>query len=623
MLLALILVIALKSETFAFKTEEIIPTEKGKVENFITTCMDQIGEDALFKVGVQSGYIEVPEDIFKDGSKNLKISPMNVVPFWAIGPNTYVPSLDEIKEEIDTYMENNLRECLFGMEAFQEKYNLIEKSDITADTKIVESKVIFNVHWDVEIKNKAGEVVSEVINHLVESPVKLKRVYDTAVTILQKEMGDLKLEDIAQDLLALDHPNVPLTGIELKCSKKTWDVNKVEETLMKMLRINVRELKVQGTEYVDFPEELTYYQNHYIWDVGEEINDEVSVMFNFDETYPYVFAVTPLAGTKMKSSQLGGTDPINFLCIQTWKFTYDLVYPVLVRVRDETTNYEFNFAFTVHLIRNTPDKGDALARPSLIIPSVTADDYCKQANVPMTVRTVELIENGEGVSFYDDLGDVNVSFTCLRYKCDLGQTTYDYSGLGFAGFNTNFPYCVGGVLRGEKEGYKEDWERVVTRAGDTTELNLVPIIKVPLSKLKVVKHTSLGNNLGAATELSVDETALVKLTFAKTNETQNLLEHEVDAIISKGMDSQLIGGDELELLASADFTYYLEIMAFKDESFVGGYKGEVKIPWTQLKNANELTFHILSKETSNEGEMFEFMTNLEQLSKNIPALEIK
>ena len=50
LLLALILVLTLKSEIFAFKTEEIIPTEKGKVENFIITCMDQIGDDALFKI---------------------------------------------------------------------------------------------------------------------------------------------------------------------------------------------------------------------------------------------------------------------------------------------------------------------------------------------------------------------------------------------------------------------------------------------------------------------------------------------------------------------------------------------------------------------------------------------
>ena len=264
LLLALILVLTLKSEIFAFKTEEIIPTEKGKVENFIITCMDQIGEDALFKIGVQGGYIEIPEQIARDQGRSIVLSPFISLPYWAIGPTTYIPSLDEIKERMDIYMEENLRECLFEMDAFNEKYDLIEKSDITADTKIVDAKVIFGVHWDIEVKNKAGEVVSEVIDHIAESPVKLKRLHETAVTVIEKEMNTLKLEDITQDLIALEHPNVPVNGIELRCSKKTWNIDKVEETLMNMLRINVRELKVEGTDFVEFPDDFPYYQNHYV-----------------------------------------------------------------------------------------------------------------------------------------------------------------------------------------------------------------------------------------------------------------------------------------------------------------------------------------------------------------------
>src|SRR3989338_394911 len=260
LVLALVLVIALKQEVVTFKPGEIIPTQKGKIENFISTCIEQVGDDALLKIGVQGGYIDIPEEISANSELYLKTSLATTLPYWAYGPNTNIPSLILIQDRIDTYLEQNVRSCLFGMQAFQENYDLIEKSDITATTEITNNNVLFNVHWDVEIRNKAGEVVTELIEHQGESRVKLKKMHALAERIINKEMETLKLEDITQDLIALEHPNVPVAGIDLSCSKKTWDVEEVKQTLLDLVRINVRELKIKGTNIIEFPEELTYYQ---------------------------------------------------------------------------------------------------------------------------------------------------------------------------------------------------------------------------------------------------------------------------------------------------------------------------------------------------------------------------
>src|SRR3989344_3021790 len=158
LVLAVTLVIFVRKEIITFKPEEIIPTEKGKVENFITACIGQVGSDALVRVGLQGGYIELPFDVVDDNTKRLDISPALAVPYWAYGSETRIPSLLQIKEEIDTYLEENVRGCLFSMEAFQETYDLIEKSELTANTEIAASKVIFNLHWDVEIRSKGGEI---------------------------------------------------------------------------------------------------------------------------------------------------------------------------------------------------------------------------------------------------------------------------------------------------------------------------------------------------------------------------------------------------------------------------------------------------------------------------------
>ncbi|MEK6809662.1 MAG: hypothetical protein AABY40_03235, partial [Nanoarchaeota archaeon] len=416
---------------------------------------------------------------------------------------------------------------------------------------------------------------------------------------------------------------------ELSCSKKRWNVEKVKNTLLELARINIQELKVKGTDYVEFPEDLTYYQNHYVWNVGDEFRyPEVSVLFNFDQTYPYTFSVTPLVGNKMQSSQLGGSDLLSFLCIQTWKFTYDLVYPVLVKVKDETTGYTFQIAFTVHVVRNNPDRGEeAIPRPSYFVSTVSDEDYCGVRNIPMTIFTHELIEN-ENTGVYDrePLEGVQTSFTCLRYRCEMFPTEYDFGGRGnVAGYTANFPYCVGGILRGTKEGYKESWERVMTAAGKDVDLDLVPVYLLPANKIRIVKHNFAGpEEIGPAVPLKAEELGLVKVIFRKKDDLPTTPFHESSITKAQTDDKEAVeAADNLELLSKADFTYELEVTVLGGEKYVGGYKGNWNVPWDALIDAEEVVIHVVSRDTNNEEKMFDLMSNVGEYSRYVPAPEIK
>ncbi len=624
LVLALILVIALKQELVTFKPGEIIPTQKGKVEQFLTSCIEQVGDEALATIGAQGGYINVPPDVASDGNRNLRVSSFLVVPYWAYGATISIPPLDFIKREVDGYLEQNIRSCLLNTDAFREAYDIVEKSEIDADTEFVDNKVLFNVHWAIEVRNKAGEVVTELVDHSGESPVKLKRIHKLASRIVEKEMESLKVEDITQDLLALEHPDVPTAGIEISCSKKEWDVNKVKQRVQDLLRINIRELQIKGTDIIEYPEELTYYQNHYLWDIGEEYQDEdLSVVFNFDQQYPFTFGVTPLAGSKMKSSQLGGTDLLSFLCIQTWKFTYDVSYPVLVKVRDDT-GYIFNLAFTVHVVRNIPNRAEIVSRPSYFINTVTDEDYCRNMNVPMSVRTFELVQNEQsGVYSREPLEEANTSFTCLRYKCEMGTTEYRADLGDVAAYTKNFPYCVGGILRATKEGYKEDWERVVTEAGKEVELELMPVFMFPAGKTKVVKHEIHDDGtIGSAEELGKKESALIKIVLRKKEDPADRPFHESTIVRTKLVEERA-QEQNLELLAKADFRYELQVTVLEDEKFIAGYQGNWTVPWNEAANADQIIFHTASKDTFNEEEMFAFMLGIEEQSTLVPVPEIK
>ena len=620
-LLAVALLLLFQTEIFRFKTEEIIPTEKGKLENYLTTCIEQIGEEALFKMGLQGGYLDVPSDIAHDASQNLRLSSQLVVPYWAYGQQTRIPPLEDIKIRIDNYMKQNLRSCLLNLQPFQESYEIIEKSPIEPNTEITAAKEIFNVRWDIELKNKAGETIAEVIDHQAESSIKLKQVHELASLIIDREMSTLKFEDITQDLLALEHPDVPTAGMELSCTKKNWDLLQVQSSLKKLLHTNIKQIQIKGTNIIEYPENLPYYQNHYLWDIGETVNNKnINAYFNYEENYPFTFSITPLSGTKLQSTMLGGTDQISFLCLQNWKFTYDLSYPVLVRIRDETTGYNFNLAFTVHIIKNNPNRNEIVSRPSLAIETIDSEEFCANKKVPMTVKTYELIENDLGVFNREEISNVNLSYTCLRYKCDLGQTSFNpYTAS--SKITTNFPYCVGGILRGVKQDYKESWQRVVTEAGKEVELNLIPLYNLPASKIKIVKHNYVSEkNIGQPTELSKTETALIKLRIFKPNTTQPF--HEATLLYSP-TDKDLQEFQTLSLLAKADYTYELEINAFDQEKFMGGYKGKWTLSWSELSQANQITFHIASTDSRDENVVYGLILSLPQISTFIPNSEIK
>ena len=625
LLLIIILIILLKTEVLQIPGE-LAPTQKGKVEQFIINCIQQSGEEALNQAGLQGGYVTVPAEAASDGALHLRLSPMNVVPYWVVGTSKNIPPLEQIKSQADAYIEKNVHQCLLDSKAFQETYDLKERSTIKSDTRFVDSKTIFNVHWDLEIKNKGGEVIAEVIDHAAESPVKFKRLYDTARLIVEKELETLKLEDLTQDLIALEHPNVPIAGVDLSCERKEWDVSEVKQTIQELLRINLKQLKLQGTNFEPFPEDLTYYQNHYLWNVGEDFSQpQVGVTFNYDPGYPFIFGVTPLQGGKMRSSSLGGTSVLSSLCVQSWKFTYDVSYPVLVQISDETTGYVLNSAFTVHLVRNVPDRSASVgaSRPSYVLPTITDEDFCNRRAIPMTVLTQELVENKHtGIYNREPLDEVNISFTCLRYSCDLGATEYNFRNRGdVAGFTQYFPYCAGAILRAEKPSYKEDWTRLATTENKEVELNLIPLHLFPASKISFVKHEVDSQEIGSAQELDPEEIVSLRVRYFQPNETTPFQDSGV--AFSSRLGEQLLQTQSLTLLAKTDFTYDLDITLINNEQLVGGYQGNWTVPWEELAEAQKITFHLLYKKPRTEQEAYTFMLSLPEQSLLIPLPEIK
>ncbi len=626
LVLALLIVVFVKRESLTIKPEELLPTSKGAVASYISSCIKQLGEDALSRLGEQGGYVILPQDIANNGYVHLQTSPFTAVPYWAYGSTIAVPPLTTIKAQIDSYIQQHLRECVLGTGAFQQSFNLIEKSDIAVNTNIAENNVVFNVRWNIEVQDKQGEKITDLVDHAAESPVKLKHLYDTASRIITVEMRDLKLEDITQDLIALEHPDVPVSGFEISCTRKEWNIDTVKQRLQDLLRVNVRELKTQGTDFVEFPQELPYYTNHYIWDLGEDFDQKkVNVQFQYNNNYPFTFDVQPRSGNKLFSGSLGGgNNPlISFFCAQSWKFVYDVSYPVLVTVQDETTSFLFKMAFTVHLKHNIPDRSDVPVQP---LPSIAAAgaysdlQFCNTRNIPTTITTAEFVDNAHGVSYSEPLDNVNITYTCLQYRCDLGQTNYDFATLGdVAAKQINLPYCANAIIRGQKQGYKDSWTNLVTKPAAQAHLQLLPVTLFPVANISILQHEfNSPENIGVGKLLGNDETAIIKLRSTQNDPQTNQPLEEATIVISPDLPKDAAARQPLEFLAKADFTYTLDITILKGENFVGGYKANWTVPWDALASAEKLTFHIISRDSSSDLDLFELYSGLEQNSKYLP-----
>jgi len=241
----------------------------------------------------------------------------------------------------------------------------------------------------------------------------------------------------------------------------------------------------------------------------------------------------------------------------------------------------------------------------------------------MTVVTnSQVVSDEAGVNDITPLEDVEISFSCLKYSCEMGQTDFDFEESGYqADLTVNYPYCVGGIVRGVKEGYKETWQRVVTEHDKMVELNLVPLHTLPLKALKVVKHDleDLQEENLQTEELDENEVALVRLKRF----VNGTLNHEIQQVISAKLSLETVDRLKVEFLAEADYQYEVEINVFDEENLIGGYKANWTIPWDTLQEAEEITFHTLTLKNPPQEDLFQLLLNLGPESGKVPLPEIK
>ncbi len=574
--------------------DTLFPQKTGTIENFVESCADNVVRDGMALLGAQGGYIWLPATI-----ENNPLSYVDTglkVPYWHYHTESRIPTLEIMEAHLSRYVNENLRGCLDNFAAFKDQYDIVEKGDVITETSINDDVVLFSIMYPFDVIDKDGKKVTELEKFHVESDVKLKRVFEVAEAIMQREAVDMKFEKITVDLLALD-PDIPLTGIDFTCSRKRWAVSDVENKINALLRKNIPSIRVDHTSYEPVPEQQPYVLNHYVWRATELTYDDVRAGFTLVE--PFRMNVRPRHGNTLRSGMLRGDDLASFLCMQRWNFVYDLNYPVIVSVEDIEHNFVLNFGFAVNVKDNMGSREPMLSRASALDFVETSEEaYCTKINddFAMKVRTYSNVSDPLYGDYSDFLPQVNVSFTCIRYTCAMGKTGYPAGRVkAEAVLETQFPYCANGIMRAAKPGYKTAVQFVTTSPGRVVDMYLTPV--KTMSKYSVVKHAVSNGAVTGARRLDSDETAFITLRYVD-NQT---MVHETSG--SYPIASDFVA-QPLELLGEADFPYRVEVYLMDENAIVGGYTGTWTPKWSELKFAEAIEFHVVEGDFEGLGDEF-------------------
>lgn len=593
---------------------DVVQPEIAPVKLYVENCMKSAAEEGLETIGLTGGYIDIPESIRNNPSAYLPAPALGFrIPYWWRDGIESVPTLEFINRQLASHVQSGLKSCINNFEPFESRFEVNELSEPAAEIQFNENDVSVRLKYQLEVVSKDGNVKRLIQNFNYILPVRFRKVYELAKLIMERENADYFLEKKTIDLYSMD-TGIPTTDMEATCSAKTWQLSSIKEKLQRLLRVNLPYIRIKGTDYdsnsyVPNPKGKsiyadTYFQHHYIWEIDRDAEKKfknMKVTFAY-ENWPMDIFARPSSNGILRSNSQKGADVLSFFCLHIWHFTYDIEYPVLAAVIDQETEknkaYRFSFPFKVAVNHNQPNRQNAGITLFDSEEGISSDEYCNDVQNEITIFTVS---NATG----EDIRDVNLTFICGRFYCNIGASDWLSFGAA-AGLSKRLPYCVNGIIKGAKKGYSETKSYVQTDVdGRSYVLAMNPVKE--FRNYRIIKHRL--SSPGSASGLSSDEKASILIKGKDSN-------FESFAVYPKESDLPIS-------IPEKDAAYEVTIYLYDSQGLVGGYSADWKVSREMLKGAEEIAFHAVEQGPATDDERALFIAGLSSYSKNIPQPELK
>jgi len=162
------------------KIGTVYSSEMSPIKNYVDLCAKSSATDALYLLGVQGGYTTPPKLYFQ--SAYAKIA------YWYYQGEDTSPTIEEMEQELSSYINRALPECIENLDAFSVMGFEFEFGEINTETKINENNVEFRIDYPITIIK--GESKAEINEFYKIIPVRLGHIHSIAEEIVKKEIED-------------------------------------------------------------------------------------------------------------------------------------------------------------------------------------------------------------------------------------------------------------------------------------------------------------------------------------------------------------------------------------------------------------------------------------------------
>ena len=580
-----------------------VPSEARPVHDFVTNCIDVVAREAVERLGTQGGYITVPAVIAKTPGSYVPVDASGVfkTPLWYYEGEDRVPSLENIEREMSAFVSSNLRSCTRGFAAFQQ-FDVTEKGNVSATTTLTEDDVRIKVNWPLLLAK--DETTIAIKDYAVKMPVRLKKIWQTATAIMSAENKGTFFENLTIDWMS-SNPNIPMDGFEFSCRQRRWKVQEITSELQSALAANFPYIRLENTRYPPFLSRISAYTElararqrmMKNLEAGEALEEQklphapedayeffkmtmeanappsdLVTSFTYQPEWGMALSAQPNNGNALVSNMAKGGGVLRLLCINQWHFTYDVIYPVKVTIRDSSAfsnaGFQFSFGFPVLIDNNAEDRVNFGLQKFQAVP--VTDEFCEELGDELVdIRALGAIE---GVIVAAELKDANITYKCFTQACDLGTTTADE---GAYRLRTYLPRgCRNPYITAQKEGYLP---QTAALQGNQLKIQLPKLTRVNVSVVVHPFYLPEEKMLTELGEVAPGQQVLVHLTHKNTSFEQTI------TIPDKQTTVELLSGE-----------YELDVVLAVRGEQVGGYRNEkLKITPDELSGARDMTLHIV------------------------------
>lgn len=587
-----------------FEEAILVPKEAKPVHDFITNCLDITAKNALTKLGVQGGYLTIPPIIERTPPSHIPLDPAGTfkTPLWYYEGQDRTPSLEQIQQDLNMHITNELRTCTQNFRTFEQEIK--EHGNITITTTITDDAVLVKAHWPLTITQYSG--TASINNYAIHAPVKLKKIWQLANSITQAENTGTHLENLTIDWMS-SHPDIPLDGLELNCNRRRWRLPEIKTTLQKVLATNLPSIRIEGTSHQPYTastgtyQELARARERMLrnFDSGQTIDEQklpqapedayeffkmrmttstnapdLQAGITYQPEWSMSLSAEPNNGQNLVSNTAKTTGTLlRLLCINQWHFTYDIIYPVKITIRDQQAynneGYHFTYGLPVLIDNNAPDRVTFGIQKFQQVPETK--EFCTD----LGDRLVEIRAKGQTSDFFtSELDKANITYTCFTESCQLGTTTADQ---GVYRLRTLLPRgCTNPFITATKEGYLPE-----TKPLTNNELTLELQRLTSLNASVVVHPYYIPEKrfLTRTETLGEGKNILVRLNLKNTTYEQGISipgeQNKLNFLLGKG-------------------TYELDATLTSPAGPIGGYHDEsITLTAEDLAGARNIEIHVI------------------------------